>query len=138
MASTVRNSRNSRHRGIVSSESKLSATAVPKLIVLDLDNTLWTPELYQLRKLQQNNQFPVANKDVKLFPAAAKILKEFRNGTNSTFANTKLAIASRTNKGEWAHDLLDQFGIKDQFDYIEIFSGDKKTHFANTLVTLPC
>lgn len=107
--------------------------AVPKLIVFDLDNTLWTPELYQLRKLQRNNQFPVANKDVKLFPAAAKILAELAEGGNSTttFADTKFAIASRTQSGEWAHDLLDQFGIRDLFEYVEIFSGDKKRHFAN-------
>jgi magnesium-dependent phosphatase 1 len=103
----------------------------PKMIVFDLDNTLWTPELYQLRKLQRNNQFPVANKDVKLYPAAAKIIEEIRQGKNSTFANTKFAIASRTKSVEWAHDLLEQFGIKDWFDYIEIFSGDKKRHFAN-------
>jgi len=87
--------------------------------------------LYQLRKLQRNNQFPVANKDVKLFPAAAKILSELQEGGNSTFADTKFAIASRTKSGEWAHDLLDQFGIRDLFEYMEIFTGDKKRHFAN-------
>ena len=42
-------------------------TKFPKLIVLDLDNTVWTPELYQLRKLQRANQTPVAGHDVKLF-----------------------------------------------------------------------
>jgi len=95
----------------------------PKLIVFDLDNTLWTPELYQLRKLQRNNQFPVANKDVKLYPEIEKILQE----KNST----KFAIASRTKSVEWAHDLLDQFGIKEIFDFIEIYPGDKKRHFAS-------
>lgn len=95
----------------------------PKLVVFDLDNTMWTPELYQLRKLQRNNQFPVANRDVKLYPAIEKILAEKNN--------TKFAIASRTKSVEWAHDLLDQFGIKELFDYIEIFPGDKKRHFAN-------
>ncbi len=98
-------------------------SALPKLIVFDLDNTLWTPELYQLRKLQRNNQFPVANKDVTLYPAIEKILQEKNN--------TKFAIASRTKSVEWAHDLLDQFGIKEKFDYIEIYPGDKKRHFAN-------
>jgi len=110
--------------------SELQAVA-PKLIVFDLDNTLWSPELYQLRKLQRNKQFPVANKDVKLYPAAAKILEELREAKNATLAGTKFAIASRTKSGEWAHDLLDQFGIKDLFDYVEIFTGDKKRHFAN-------
>ena len=101
------------------------------MIVFDLDNTLWTPELYQLRKLQRNNQFPLANKDVKLFPAAAKIIDEIRNGNNPELANTKFAIASRTKNDDWAHDLLEQFGIRDCFDHVEIFTGDKKRHFAN-------
>eukprot|EP00536_Pseudo-nitzschia_multiseries_P005562 jgi/Psemu1/190829/e_gw1.105.71.1 len=105
---------------------------MPSLVVFDLDNTLWTPELYQLRKLQRNNQFPVANKDVKLYPAAFEILRQIRNSDNNvTFANTKFAIASRTKSGEWAHDLLEQFGIRDCFDYVEIFPGDKKRHFSN-------
>ena len=32
---------------------------------------------------------------------------------------------------DWAHDLLEQFELKNFFDYIEIFPGDKKTHFSN-------
>lgn len=116
------------------SSSSLNSASMPSLIVFDLDNTLWTPELYQLRKLQRNNQFPVANKDVKLYPPVLDILRQIQKsgGNNSTlFANTKFAIASRTKSGEWAHDLLDQFGIKDCFDFIEIFPGDKKRHFSN-------
>lgn len=105
--------------------------SVPKLIVFDLDNTLWTPELYQLRKLQRNKQFPVAYKDVKLFPAAWDIIQKIRNDPHDTFANTKFAVASRTQSGEWAHDLLKQFELYDWFDYIEIFSGDKQSHFRN-------
>jgi len=114
------------------SSSRLNSGAMPSLIVFDLDNTLWTPELYQLRKLQRNNQFPVANKDVKLYPAAFEILQQIRTSENNpAFANTKFAIASRTKSGEWAHDLLEQFGIRDCFDFVEIFSGDKKRHFSN-------
>ena len=111
--------------------SRSSLEAVPSLIVFDLDNTLWTPELYQLRKLQRNNQFPVAHSDVKLFPAVWDIIQKIRNDPDDTFANTKFAIASRTKSVEWAHDLLDQFELRDFFDYIEIFTGDKKKHFDN-------
>ena len=111
--------------------SQTSLGAVPSLVVFDLDNTLWTPELYQLRKLQRNNQFPVAHKDVKLYPAAWDVIQKIRNDPDGKFADTKFAIASRTKCGDWAHDLLDQFELKDLFDYIEIFPGDKKSHFRN-------
>ena len=109
-----------------------SLNSVPSLIVFDLDNTLWTPELYQLRKLQRNDVFPVANRDVKIFLPAWEILQQIgNNDDDSILANTKFAIASRTKSGEWAHNLLDQFGIRDKFDYVEIYTGDKKAHFAN-------
>lgn len=39
-------------------------------------------------------------------------------------------MASRT-KSEWAQNLLDQFDLREIFDYVEIFPGDKKQHFAN-------
>jgi hypothetical protein len=50
---------------------------LPSLVVFDLDNTLWTPELYQLRK--RENQYPVAHKDVQLFPAANEIIQQVKN-----------------------------------------------------------
>lgn len=111
-------------------------TVVPSLIVFDLDNTLWTPELFQLRKLQRNNQYPVARKDVKLFPAIETVLSYIRNdmaenGDASIFASTKFAVASRTKSVEWAHNLLEQFDLADFFHYREIFPGDKKRHFNN-------
>lgn len=98
----------------------------PSLIVFDLDNTLWTPELFQLRKLQRNDQLPVAGKDVTIFPGAQKIIDRLRSKEG-----VKLGIASRTNSGAWARDLIDQFGLTDVFEYVEIFPGDKQAHFRN-------
>ena len=146
LAFTTLSNSNNKHSGIGSINQRLVRVATetasetmvsseprcanaPKLIVFDLDNTVWTPELYQLRKLQRNNRFPVANKDVKLYPPIQTIVE--RKNKNNNTNNTKFAIASRTKSVEWAHDLLDQFGIKEFFDYIEIFPGDKKRHFAN-------
>ena len=105
--------------------------SVPSLIVFDLDNTLWTPELYQLRTLARNNQVPVAHKDVKLFDGAHKIIQQIKSDPDNRFANTKFAVASRTKSVDWAHSLLTQFELRDVFDYIEIFPGDKKQHFRN-------
>jgi magnesium-dependent phosphatase 1 len=87
--------------------------ALPKVIVFDLDNTLWTPELYQLRRRlqpqgqgrsrqqqqqqpKQKQRTPVAGKDVKLFRGAEQILKEIiptyynqKNGTASSTSHKK-------------------------------------------------
>ena len=108
-----------------------SLHSLPSLVVFDLDNTIWTPELYQLRKIARSNQYPVAHKDVKLFPAMKEIIQQIKNDREGRFANTKFAVASRTQSVEWAHDLLEQFELKELFDYIEIFPGDKKRHFSN-------
>lgn len=122
---------------------------MPSLVVFDLDNTLWTPELYQLRTLERANKYPVAHKDVQLFPGAKEIIEQVKNdrllrqsindddeeeedaGVRYCFAKTKFAVASRTKSVDWAHHLLDQFNLRDFFDYIEIFPGDKVQHFTN-------
>eukprot|EP00980_Cylindrotheca_fusiformis_P007395 scaffold1525_cov142-Cylindrotheca_fusiformis.AAC.195 len=108
--------------------SNTSAVSVlPKLIVFDLDNTLWTPELYQLRKLQRANQTPRAGKDVKLMKGAQKVLTEYVPKLQEQ--GVQFAVASRTKSVEWAHSLMGQFGLKEVMCYIEIFPGDKKQHF---------
>ncbi|GKY91078.1 hypothetical protein MPSEU_000080600 [Mayamaea pseudoterrestris] len=104
----------------------------PKLIVFDLDNTLWTPELYQIR--QRN--LPVAERDIRLFNDVASILS-FCKASKYT-----MGIASRTDKVKWAHQLLKDFIVTDKstatssllesyFDFVEIQPGSKKTHFSN-------
>ena len=110
------------------SSSTLILNSLPSLIVFDLDNTLWTPELYQLLKLQSSNQYPVAHKDVKLYPAVKTIIEQIRN---EQYSDVKFAIASRTKSVDWAHDLLNQFELRELFDHIEIFPGDKLQHFSN-------
>lgn len=122
---------------LASSSSSSSLSPSPKLIVFDLDNTLWTPELYQLRKLQRAGKTPVAGKDVKLFPGARQVIEEIVRSRKKKYNNDdevprpRFAIASRTQSVEWAHALLGQFGIRELFDHVEIFPADKKEHFFN-------
>jgi len=114
--------------------------SLPGLIVLDLDNTVWTPELYQLRKIARQKGTPKAGLDVELFPGIQEIfgtiLTNRRDEKDGEWSNVRLAVASRTKSVDWAHNLLDQFQvggqpIRDLFDYVEIFPGDKQKHFAN-------
>jgi magnesium-dependent phosphatase 1 len=100
----------------------------PALIVFDLDNTIWTPELYQLRKHERDGTTPIAGKDVKLFAGSEIIIDTIRRRGYPT--GTKFAVASRTKSVAWAHDLLDQFGLRELLDYVEVFPGNKRAHFS--------
>ena len=112
--------------------------ARPKLIVFDLDNTLWTPELYKLRRLPNYASAgppgPIADQDVRLYAGARAALEEL--ATDEAWAETALACASRTNKGPWARQLLRDFtvagkSLDELLEYKEIFTGDKVAHFNN-------
>jgi magnesium-dependent phosphatase 1 len=103
----------------------------PKLIVFDLDNTLWTPDLYQIRQ----RQAPVPNKDIRLFPDAALILAYLaQRELRVPASNVQLALASRTSKSSWAYQLLDGFVVqgrplRELFAFVEIYTGSKRKHF---------
>ncbi len=101
--------------------------SLPKLIVFDLDNTLWTPELYQLRKLQRANITPRAGQDVHLMSGAMQILQDHIPYLQQQ--GVQFAVASRTKSVEWAHALLGQFNLLHIFSYVEIFPANKKQHF---------
>lgn len=111
---------------VVASLASLSSLPnLPKLIIFDLDNTLWTPELYQLR--QKN--VPRVQDEIQLFADAVPILQHLLD------TDIQLAVASRTSKIGWAQQLLDDFEIdgcslRSIFDYIEIQTGSKKQHLA--------
>jgi len=112
---------------------------LPVLIVLDLDNTLWTPELYQLNQ----RRTPQARKDIQLFPDMPRIFRTVEQATTTGRSAPKWAVASRAQNKEWALELHSQFQVDygnkkdtrtllpDIFDpkHIEIQGGTKKRHF---------
>lgn len=118
-------------------ESLASLKAVPRVLIFDLDNTLWTPELYQIRQRTP----PQVNKDIRLFPASLEILefwKHIQTDHSHPLYGVPLAVASRTSKKQWAEQLLDDFTIgqsssslRSLFQYIEIRTGSKKQHLAD-------
>ena len=118
---------------VVQRRSSSALASLPGLIVLDLDNTVWTPELYQLRKIARQNGTPKAGLDVELFPGTKQVFEQIRTDRENggEWSNVRLAVASRTKSVDWAHNLLDQFGIRDLFHHVEIFPGDKQKHFRN-------
>ena len=69
---------------------------LPRLVVFDLDNTLWTPELYTLRSFSgyadASPPNPVAGKDVWLLDGAAAVK---RSGSSSnTGSSTTLPMGT--------------------------------------------
>ena len=104
---------------------------LPRLLVFDLDNTLWTPELYQIRQ----RTVPKAGRDVRLFECAGAIAHDLATNPAWSEGGTQLAIASRTNKVDWAETLLRRFeaapgvSLSDLFPHREIVTGSKRGHF---------
>jgi len=113
-------------------DPKKVPTTLPKLLVFDLDNTLWTPELYQIRT--NKNVTPQIGKEIRLFPGAQSIVADFVSNP-SVWQNTQFAIASRTDRIEWAEELLHKFeavpdvSLSHIFRVRQIFPGSKRKHF---------
>ena len=88
------------------------AAAKPRLVVLDLDATVWTPELHRVRRFAaaaDPSWRPKAGVDVKLCEGAAQVLRLL--ATSPEWRETRVAVASRTAEGEWARALLREFEV---------------------------
>ena len=79
---------------------------MPKLVVFDLDFTLWKPELYQL---SSGSPFKASSdgcvvtgrgERLDLFPSARTALRELAD------AGVPVAIASRASEVTWAHEIM--------------------------------
>ncbi|VDI69059.1 magnesium-dependent phosphatase 1 [Mytilus galloprovincialis] len=102
----------------------------PKLIVFDLDYTLWP-----FRVDRKNNVEPPFNRtpDGKVFDANSREIKSFPDIDHILYRlhdeGYKLAIASEAFYKDETRRLVSYFGWDEYFDYIEIYPGSKITHF---------
>ncbi|CAO3611228.1 unnamed protein product [Cunninghamella echinulata] len=110
---------------------------LPKLIVFDLDKTLWNvwidftegpPFTYDK---ETNIMFDKHNQPFGLFKHIAEIFTMIKS-----FSDTKIAIASRSTTPDWATIALKTFQVPelgcsliDLIDYIEIYPAQKTQHF---------
>eukprot|EP00607_Mallomonas_marina_P000595 CAMPEP_0182428684 /NCGR_PEP_ID=MMETSP1167-20130531/23208_1 /TAXON_ID=2988 /ORGANISM="Mallomonas Sp, Strain CCMP3275" /LENGTH=175 /DNA_ID=CAMNT_0024611713 /DNA_START=62 /DNA_END=589 /DNA_ORIENTATION=+ len=107
----------------------------PRLVVFDLDYTLWRPELYMMsgspyRKDAQGRILDRRGTEISLFPGVEDILREVKSWGSST----QLGVASRTDEVKWAAEVLDLMTLdgvplSNLFDYKEIYPTSKTRHF---------
>ena len=112
---------------------------LPKLIVYDLDDTVWFPELYMMcgapwQRDELGRVMDVAGEEIRIYPAARESMKMIQS--HEAFAETRVAVASRTNRGKWAYEAMELLTVTGNTtlrevvgDLSEIFPGSKKAHF---------
>ncbi|TWT80162.1 Acid Phosphatase [Planctomycetes bacterium CA13] len=102
----------------------------PKLIVFDLDFTLWDCDgtwcdcLSPPFGLRGGKVTDRTGRMVRLYDDVAMILDECKRG------RVPIAVASRTEQPRWAQMLLDLLEITNRFSFAEIYPTTKLKHFA--------
>ncbi|EFN78343.1 magnesium-dependent phosphatase 1 isoform X2 [Harpegnathos saltator] len=101
----------------------------PKIIVFDLDYTLWpfwvhTHYIAPFRK-KSDKVVDAHGNNVIYDPDILYIIKRLYE------QGYELGIASRTKEIEGAKQLLNLFGWDKYFKYVEIYPGTKVAHFSN-------
>lgn len=100
-----------------------------KVIVFDLDFTLWdagglwcdcTNPPY--RKTKEGRVFDFAEREIRLYTEVIEILETLQS------RDYELALASRTEKPDWANELTRLLGVDLFVNYREIYPGSKITH----------
>lgn len=102
----------------------------PKLVVFDLDFTLWDcggtwcdclspPFAIRAKRVVDRH-----DNHVRLYPDVISILERCDD------LGISMALASRTEQPIWARELLDLLGIANRFEYSEIYPSSKLRHFA--------
>ncbi|XP_011052650.1 PREDICTED: magnesium-dependent phosphatase 1-like [Acromyrmex echinatior] len=102
----------------------------PKVIIFDLDYTLWPFWVDSFveppfKKGARNKVIDARGRDVDHYSDVPDVLKQLSG------EGYELGIASRTAEIKGAKQLIDAFGWKKYFKYVEIFPGSKVTHFSN-------
>ncbi|EZA49269.1 hypothetical protein DMN91_004727 [Ooceraea biroi] len=102
----------------------------PKIIIFDLDYTLWpfwvdTHVDPPFRKGARNEVVDAHGYVVRYYTDVPSVLKQLSE------EGYELGVASRTSEIKGANQLLELFGWKKYFKYIEIFPAKKVAHFAN-------
>mmetsp|Transcript_37400 Transcript_37400/g.81439 ORF Transcript_37400/g.81439 Transcript_37400/m.81439 type:complete len:172 (-) Transcript_37400:126-641(-) len=114
-------------------------TAVlPKLVVFDLDDTLWSPEMWLCAGAPFSHRsgrvYDSSGVEIKLIGDSKAILEEL--ATQAKWKSSRVGYASRTEYPEWANECLRhiEVGAGIHMNEVlrplkEIYPGKKTTHF---------
>lgn len=118
---------------------------MPKVVVWDLDGTIWAPEMYQLPggapfQVSEDGLRDRRGQSVRLLGDVRQILREF-NG------QMQFAVASTCDYPDWARECLRKFTVWDRTalgdvfvpEAVEIYyAEDKRAHFQAIARKLNC
>ena len=122
----------------------MDAQTLPGLVVYDLDDTVWFPELYMIAgapftKLRGNAVEDVMGDVLRVYSAARRSIAQVYAHDAFRRRGTKIAVASRTHRGKWARELMEMFEVIEDDDggvsladaapLVDIASGTKTKHF---------
>uniref|UniRef100_A0A1B6LNV1 Magnesium-dependent phosphatase-1 n=1 Tax=Graphocephala atropunctata TaxID=36148 RepID=A0A1B6LNV1_9HEMI len=101
---------------------------LPKLVVFDLDYTLWpywvdTHIDLPIKKASDGTVVDRRGVKLKIFAETKKVLETLKEN------KILIAAASRTQEPPAARDMLKYFDLDKYFDFKEIYPGEKTTHF---------
>lgn len=112
---------------------------LPKLVVFDLDDTVWTPEMWEMSggfRHEPPESTRVVDKrgtQLRLHPGAERAIAEIKTARGWQEAGTEVAYASRTDCPEWAKEALRMMRVcggltlHDAANYAEIYPVRSKT-----------
>nr|CDS31076.1 magnesium dependent phosphatase 1 [Hymenolepis microstoma] len=100
----------------------------PKLIVFDLDFTLWPFDCIDYTHshltIRDDKVYDSFNHVVEPFPESGAVLQIIKEELN-----TKIGVASSTAAPRMGRKFINLFGWEKYFDYVEIYPTDKTRHF---------
>lgn len=110
--------------------NKTSSIRKPKLIVFDLNYTLWKGHVmctkaHTFTRDRKGQVFDSDGRRIECFPDVVDILELLQ------MEDYVMAVASRYGWPEEELALLELFQLEDYFSYIEVYVGDKAEHFKN-------
>ena len=105
----------------------------PKIIVLDLDGTVWAPEMYQLwgggspfKPCANGNVTDRKGEEVKILKDLRSILKFFfQEPPQEAWKNVKIAAASTCDEPEWGRECMAKMKVNKQY-LIDLFDEVRK------------
>ena len=116
--------------------AKKKVPSLPRLIVFDLDGCLWSPELFELLTSENGKGSPFTSTKFDNTNIPGTLLKSSGGETMRLLGDTRkilhrlyyeeawfptmVGISSRTDRPDWAEELLDKFTIYDQASLEEL------------------